>query len=68
QQQQKKQQAAADHSDVASTAADTFAGLAPDDSVLRYSFKGTPPELYSPKKEFIYKQPLVDKQVNTFNS
>ncbi|KAL7728236.1 hypothetical protein ACLKA6_005649 [Drosophila palustris] len=43
--------------------ADTFAAL--DDNVLRYSYKGTPPELYSPKKEFLYTQPLVEKQVNT---
>ncbi|XP_034485693.1 A disintegrin and metalloproteinase with thrombospondin motifs 9 [Drosophila innubila] len=40
---------------------DTFAAL--DDNVLRYSYKGTPPELYSPKKEFIYTQPLVEKQL-----
>ncbi|KAH8312320.1 hypothetical protein KR044_010177, partial [Drosophila immigrans] len=62
-QQQKKQQAATDHLD----AADTFTGYGPDDSVLRYSYKGTPPEIYSPKKEFIYTQPLVEKQVNTSN-
>lgn len=36
-----------------------------DDSVLRYSLKGNPPELYSPKKEFIYTHALVEKQVNT---
>jgi len=47
------------------TDTDTFAAL--DDNVLRYSYKGTPPELYSPKKEFIYTQPLVEKQVNTTN-
>ncbi|KAH8295114.1 hypothetical protein KR018_007268, partial [Drosophila ironensis] len=29
---------------------------------LRYSFKGLPPELYSPKEDFIYKGPLVDRQ------
>lgn len=33
------------------------------DCVLRYSFKGSPPELYSPKKEFIYTQPLVENKV-----
>ncbi|XP_054725660.1 GATA zinc finger domain-containing protein 8-like [Anastrepha obliqua] len=33
-----------------------------DESVLRYSFKGYPPELYSPRKEFIYTRPLVEKQ------
>lgn len=36
-----------------------------DDNVLRYSFKGKPPEVYSSKKEFIYTPALVDKQVNT---
>lgn len=35
-----------------------------EDSVLRYSFKGIPPELYSAKKEFIYRRPLVEKQVS----
>lgn len=35
-----------------------------DDQVLRYSFKGGPPEMYSAKKEFIYKRPLVEKQVS----
>lgn len=34
-----------------------------DDSVLRYSFKGSPPEEYSPKKEYIYTQPLVKQEV-----
>ncbi|XP_013098906.2 A disintegrin and metalloproteinase with thrombospondin motifs 9 [Stomoxys calcitrans] len=34
-----------------------------EDSVLRYSFKGIPPELYSAKKEFIYRRPLVEKQL-----
>lgn len=41
---------------------DIFAAL--DDNVLRYSYKGTPPEIYSAKKEFNYTQPLVEKQVN----
>ncbi|KAM8707404.1 hypothetical protein ACLKA7_011484 [Drosophila subpalustris] len=44
--------------------ADTFAAL--DDNVLRYSYKGTPPELYSPKKEFLYTQPLVEKQLKPY--
>lgn len=35
-----------------------------EDSVLRYSFKGIPPEMYSAKKEFIYRRPLVEKQVS----
>ncbi|KAH8409695.1 hypothetical protein KR222_001834, partial [Zaprionus bogoriensis] len=39
-----------------------------DDCRPRYSFKGPPPELYSPKKEFIYTEPLVGKQVNTADS
>ncbi|KAH8313711.1 hypothetical protein KR067_010642, partial [Drosophila pandora] len=34
-----------------------------DDTVLRYSLKGQPPDLYSPKKEFISKGRLVDRQV-----
>lgn len=34
-----------------------------DDTKLRYSLKGQAPELYSPKKEFISKGPLVDRQV-----
>ncbi|XP_046806411.1 A disintegrin and metalloproteinase with thrombospondin motifs 9 isoform X2 [Lucilia cuprina] len=34
-----------------------------EDSVLRYSFKGIPPEMYSAKKEFIYRRPLVEKQL-----
>lgn len=38
-------------------------GESADESVLRYSFKGYPPELYSPRKEFIYTRPLVEKQV-----
>jgi len=33
------------------------------DAGLRYSFKGSPPELYSPRKDFISKGPLLDKQV-----
>ncbi|TMW51103.1 hypothetical protein DOY81_003834 [Sarcophaga bullata] len=33
-----------------------------EDSVVRYSFKGIPPEMYSAKKEFIYSRPLVEKQ------
>lgn len=37
------------------------------DCVLRYSFKGSPPELYSPKKEFIYTQPLVENKVRDQN-
>lgn len=43
----------------------TGADIDADDSVLRYSLKGSPPELYSPKKEFIYTHALVEKQVNT---
>lgn len=35
-----------------------------EDSVLRYSYKGIPPEMYSAKKEFIYTRPLVEKQVS----
>ena len=35
-----------------------------EDSVVRYSFKGIPPEMYSAKKEFIYSRPLVEKQVS----
>uniref|UniRef100_A0A0K8VCK3 A disintegrin and metalloproteinase with thrombospondin motifs 9 n=2 Tax=Bactrocera latifrons TaxID=174628 RepID=A0A0K8VCK3_BACLA len=38
-------------------------GESADESVLRYSFKGYPPELYSPRKEFIYTRPLVEKQL-----
>ena len=34
-----------------------------EDDILPYSFKGFPPELYSPKKEFIYSRPLVQEQV-----
>lgn len=37
-----------------------------EDSVLRYSFKGIPPETYSAKKEFIYRRPLVEKQVREY--
>lgn len=37
-----------------------------EDSVVRYSFKGIPPEMYSAKKEFIYRRPLVEKQVSEF--
>ncbi|KAH8265475.1 hypothetical protein KR038_008664 [Drosophila bunnanda] len=33
------------------------------DDRLRYSFKGPPPELYSPKKDFISKGPLLDRQL-----
>ncbi|XP_016952384.1 A disintegrin and metalloproteinase with thrombospondin motifs 20 isoform X1 [Drosophila biarmipes] len=33
------------------------------DAGLRYSFKGSPPELYSPRKDFISKGPLLDKQL-----
>lgn len=33
------------------------------DDRLRYSFKGPPPELYSPKKDFISQGPLQDRQV-----
>ncbi|TDG47432.1 hypothetical protein AWZ03_006160 [Drosophila navojoa] len=40
----------------------TGADIDADDSVLRYSLKGSPPELYSPKKEFIYTHALVEKQ------
>lgn len=43
----------------------TGADIDADDCVLRYSLKGSPPELYSPKKEFIYTHALVEKQVNT---
>ncbi|XP_058978759.1 A disintegrin and metalloproteinase with thrombospondin motifs 9 isoform X2 [Musca domestica] len=38
-------------------------GSEDEDSVLRYSFKGIPPELYSAKKDFIYRRPLVEKQL-----
>ncbi|KRG01112.1 A disintegrin and metalloproteinase with thrombospondin motifs 20 [Drosophila mojavensis] len=41
----------------------TGADIDADDSVLRYSLKGSPPELYSPKKEFIYTHALVEKQL-----
>ncbi|XP_017118704.1 A disintegrin and metalloproteinase with thrombospondin motifs 20 isoform X1 [Drosophila elegans] len=33
------------------------------DAGLRYSFKGPPPELYSPKKDFISSGPLLDRQL-----
>ncbi|XP_062125602.1 LOW QUALITY PROTEIN: A disintegrin and metalloproteinase with thrombospondin motifs 9 [Drosophila sulfurigaster albostrigata] len=60
-QREKKQQTAASNRMDATT--DTFAGFGLDDNVLRHSYKGTPPEIYSPKKEFIYTQPLVEKQL-----
>ncbi|KAH8414399.1 hypothetical protein KR215_005315, partial [Drosophila sulfurigaster] len=68
QREKKQQTAASNRMDATSAVAvDTFAGFGLDDNVLRHSYKGTPPEIYSPKKEFIYTQPLVEKQVNTLS-
>ncbi|XP_017143471.2 A disintegrin and metalloproteinase with thrombospondin motifs 9 isoform X1 [Drosophila miranda] len=52
-----------DANDVESCLRGTLAPNDLEDAGLRYSYKGIPPELYSPKKDFIYKRPLVDRQL-----